>query len=191
MNAATMRNDMDVLIPLEDLLRQARNLHPHWRDPERFFLARSDLIDGIRHLIAASGTAVPPARPAAPAPVPGPLPMPLPRIPPVSAAPLVLKLSPDRFERLLAQVTMPNPRRRTGYQSRFRRWLTAIDEAEHSIELTGNDVLWLRAQLINRRGGGFQHALHKTFAGTHVLFSNLPHRPWRKRTRRSRQRQDV
>jgi hypothetical protein len=183
---------MSALDPLQDLLRRAQRLHPHWTDPEKFFLARSDLVQGIKSLIATGSTTTPsplpapaPARPSAPPPAPSPT---LPhRISPVSLAqPLTLTLPPARFALLLGLITAPNPRRRQGFQSRFARWLDAVDEVDHTIRLTGADVLWLRKMLINRGKGGWQLRLYRIFIDTHGHFSGLPIRPWPKRNRRSR-----
>jgi hypothetical protein len=105
-------------------------------------------------------------------------------MPTVSMQPLVIRLPPDRLERLIGLLTAPNPRRRTGYQSKLARWLAALDVADRTLSLTGADAFWLRKQLINRRNGGWQHGLHKVFRDLHPHFANLPHRPWPKRQRK-------
>jgi hypothetical protein len=108
-----------------------------------------------------------------------------------SAEPLTLTLPPDRFILLLALITTPNPRQRRGFQSRFARWLEAIDEQGRTIRLSGKDLLWIRKLIIDRRVGTFQERAARIFAGTHAHFSNLPIKPWRKRNRSRAGREPV
>lgn len=52
---------------LASLAARVGMLHPEWRDPEQFFLARSELVAALRSLARQAGHA--PARPPAAAPV--------------------------------------------------------------------------------------------------------------------------
>jgi hypothetical protein len=52
-----MRNDMNALAPLEDLLHQVRRLRPCWDRPELFHIAKSDVISSIRSIIARGSAA--------------------------------------------------------------------------------------------------------------------------------------
>jgi hypothetical protein len=98
---------------------------------------------------------------------------------------LTLALSVQRYDHLIALITAPTRRRRTGFQTRFRNWLLAVDEADRAITLSGIDVAGIRKQCINRKRGGWQASIQKIFGDAHPVFANLPARP---RSRRSQQR---
>jgi hypothetical protein len=189
-----VRNDMNTLAPLEDLLRQAQRLQPSWERPEAFHIQKSSLVRGLKDLIASGNVSAPPVTPrlplptpAAPAPAPAPTPLRILAVSPATpttTGPLTVTLSPDRVERLLDLATRPNPNRRRGYQKRLAGWLDSLDEQRGTLTLTGGDVLWLRRQLINGQGGGWQRAHVRIFTGSHAHFSNLPLQPRKKRSRR-------
>jgi hypothetical protein len=52
--------------------------------------------------------------------------------------------------------------------------------------LSGADVIWLRKQLVNGEGGGWQRHLRAIFADTCPAFANLPLRPRKKHSQRRR-----
>jgi hypothetical protein len=174
--------------PLQALLRQAQQLWPDWRNPARFHERKSSLIADIKSMLdsvaPANARQVAPVLPASSciatvsrrtaAPTPWP---------PTQS--LTLALSAQRYDHLIALITAPTRRRRTGFQTRFRNWLLAVDEADRAITLSGIDVAWIRKQCINRKRGGWQASIHKIFGDAHPAFANLPARP---RSRRSQQR---
>jgi hypothetical protein len=184
--------------PLHDLLRLAKGLHPNWTDPQRFHETKSELLGAIKSLLATGGAVVPAVRPPKTAPVPpvpppsrigavspapAPTPTPLPSWP--SAQPLTLTLSTERYDHLIALLTAPTRRRRTGFQTRFRRWMLTIDESTRSVTLSGGDVRWVQRMIVARKAGGWQAAIARIFSDLHPVFTGLPTRP---RPRRSQQR---
>jgi hypothetical protein len=181
---------------LQSLLREAQRLQLSWQRPETFHIAKSNLVHGLRTLIASGKVAAnsPPARVSAPIPAPVPALAPAfpVRIRPVSPAPpaaaLTVTLSEAQFSRLIDLITRPNARRRRGFQTRLARWGTTIDMERRTVRLTADDVLWLRKMLINRSRGGYQWHLHAIFSGSCVHFTNLPIKPWPRRRQSQRRR---
>jgi hypothetical protein len=189
-NSARMRNDMNASSltaahrrephdddPLRDLLRKAQSLRPVWERPELFHIAKSDLVRGIKGLIAAGGApaAVTPTSTSAP-----------PRITTVTAptaAPVVIMLSSDRFARLLDLATRPGSgkRGRQDFQGKLAKWRDTLDAEQQSVMLDGDDLLWLRRQLAGFRRGGYQWHLHAIFRGAHPLLTNISAKPWPRR----------
>jgi hypothetical protein len=175
--------------PLRVLLQQAQKLRPDWTRPEQFHIAKSDLVHGIKSLLAAGGVAAPAATTVRP-----PTPISPPRRAPVApaisastpAAPLVIALPSEKFERLLRVITTPTDWPRSGYQARFRRWLDTIDGPSHTIRLTASDVLWIRRQIVNQKNGGWQGHIARVFTDTDERFTGLPVAPRRRRPHRKR-----
>jgi hypothetical protein len=103
---------------------------------------------------------------------------------------IVLALPPWCFAPLLKLITDPDPGHQSGgYQSRKRKWRTRINEALRSIELDPDDIEWIRRQIENRKGGGWQAKVSAIFAGQHPLFSRIPAKP-RKRPEDRKHRKD-
>jgi hypothetical protein len=181
--AARRRDHRDDNGPLEELLRQAQRLHPSWEDPHKFHEAKSELVFGIKKLLAGSRPA-PSPKPLGVLPVQTPAPTPT-ASPPLS--PLVFALPPERFERLLNLATAPTGRYHSGsYQAYARRWCDAIDAAALTITLTPADIVWIRRQISGRKGGGWQERIARIFVNTNPCFSNLPVKPRRKRSEQKR-----
>jgi hypothetical protein len=183
--AARRRDHHDDNAPLEELLRQAQRLQPSWQDPHKFHEAKSELVFGIKKLLA-GGRPAPslPPKPLGVVPVQTSAPT-LTAMPPLS--PLVLALPPERFERLLNLATAPTGRYRSGsYQARARRWCDAIDAAALTITLTPADIAWIRRQISGRKGGGWQERIARIFTNTHPHFTNLPVKPRRMRSEQKR-----
>jgi hypothetical protein len=91
---------------------------------------------------------------------------------------MLVALPQDRFERLLRLVNKPNGKHSSGgYQSRNRRWRSSIDEAARTIAIEADDLDWIRRQLQNRDGGGWQKHVYDIFNG--VIFTDLPVTPRR------------
>jgi hypothetical protein len=180
--AARWRNHHDDNSPLEELLRQAQRLHPSWQDLDKFHEAKSELVFGIKKLLAGS-------RPTPPLPL-GFVPVQTRAPGPTATAPLsplVLALPPERFERLLNLATAPTSRYRSGsYQAHARRWCDAIDGAALTITLTAADIVWIRRQISGRKGGGWQERIARIFVNTARCFSNLPVKPRHKRSQQKR-----
>jgi hypothetical protein len=180
-----MRNDMDTVSQLEDLLRQAQRLRPSWEKPELFHIAKSDLVRGLRDLIASGeAAAASPVRTTAPMPVPLALTSRIkPVVPTPSATALTITLSEAQLVRLLDLATRPNRNRRQGFQSRFARWGATVDMEKSTVQITAADTLWIRKMITARRRGGYQAHVFRVFANTHALFTDLPERPWPRRDR--------
>jgi hypothetical protein len=103
---------------------------------------------------------------------------------------IVLPLPVSSFGRLLKLITDPDPGHQTGgYQGRKRKWRTRINEALRSIELDPDDIQWVRNQIENRKGGGWQKKITDIFAGRHPLFTGIPAKP-RKRPEDRKHRKD-
>jgi hypothetical protein len=185
--AARRRDHHDDNGPLEELLRQAQRLHPSWQDPHKFHEAKSELVFGIKKLLAGSRPAPPlPPKPLGVVPVQTSAPTPVPTATPL-LSPLVLALPPERFERLLNLATAPTGRYRSGsYQAHARRWCNAIDAAALAITLTPADIAWIRRQISGRKGGGWQERIARIFVNTTPHFTNLPVKPRRKRSQQKR-----
>jgi hypothetical protein len=91
---------------------------------------------------------------------------------------IVLALPPWSFARLLRFITDPDPgHQRGGYQDRKTKWRTRINEPLRSIELDPDDIEWIRRQIENRKGGGWQQKTADIFAGHHALFSRIEAKP--------------
>ena len=94
---------------------------------------------------------------------------------------LVLTLRGGNWTRLLTLITKPDGKHASGgWQNRKRKWLTRINEAAKSIELDPDDIDFVRRQIINQHGGGFQQHFTDIFAGQHPQFSRLPIAPRKK-----------
>jgi hypothetical protein len=93
---------------------------------------------------------------------------------------LVLPLRGGNWTRLLKLVTTPSTRSDGGWQMRKRKWMTRVNEATKSIELDPDDIDFIRRQIMNMKGGGFQRQFYDIFAGQHPQFSRLPIAPRKK-----------
>ena len=91
---------------------------------------------------------------------------------------IVLPLPPWCFAPLLTFITDPDPGHQTGgYQGRKRKWRTRINEPLRSIELDPDDIEWIRRQIANRKGGGWQSKVANIFRGQHKLFTRIRTKP--------------
>jgi hypothetical protein len=98
---------------------------------------------------------------------------------------IVLALPRGSFARLLRLITDPDPGHQGGgYQGRKRKWRSRINEALHSIELDADDVDWIRRQIMNRNGGGWQKKTADIFEDQHGLFFGLPIKPKKRSSER-------
>ena len=103
---------------------------------------------------------------------------------------IVLPLPPWHFAPLLKFITDPDPGHQSGgYQGRKRKWRTRINEASRSIELDPDDIEWIRRQIANRKGGGWQAKVRDIFAGQHALFTGIRAKP-RKRPDQRKHRKE-
>jgi hypothetical protein len=92
---------------LDEIARRLRRLTPNWRDAERFYTVRDDLVDHL-HRIARSGPPEAPSHPAGPSPQ-------------VRRLAALLTLKNDEIARLrrqLAEACRPRPRRRRARDNR-------------------------------------------------------------------------
>ena len=73
-----------------------------------------------------------------------------------------------------------------GMQQRRKRWLSAMNPSDCSIELTEDapantravdDVTWIVRTIFNQHAGGFQTRIARIFTGTHPRFTGLPIKP--------------
>jgi len=94
---------------------------------------------------------------------------------------LVLPLRGGAWTDLLTLITKPDGKHKSGgWQNRKRKWLTRINEAMRSIELDADDIDFVRRQIMNKNGGGFQQKFYDIFAGRHPQFTRLPIAPRKK-----------
>jgi hypothetical protein len=195
---------------LQELLGIARKLRPSWQDPRKFFEGQSDLIDGLRRLLA-DGATLPPLPAPGALPLPQ-LPLPQPQLPaprrrapvptpratpaPTPARPdLLLILPPERHLLLLALATAPTrtrPQPRS-FQHRAEVWCAAVDEKAPVLTLTlsAAEADWIARQIRHRKCGGYQRKLSAIFSNLHPAFSNIraiPRRPPSQRKKRGQRR---
>lgn len=94
---------------------------------------------------------------------------------------LVLTLRKPLFDLLLRFITDPDKKHTSGgYQNRKTKWRVQINEAKRSIELDEDDIEWIKRQIINKKGGGWQSDIADIFQGQHPVFSRLPIAPRKK-----------
>jgi len=94
---------------------------------------------------------------------------------------IVVRLTASRWDLLMRLVTQPDKKWDTGgYQGRKEKWRSRMNAEAKSIELDADDIDWIRRQIINRDGGGWQRQVAAIFAGQHLLFSGLPRKPRKK-----------
>jgi hypothetical protein len=94
---------------------------------------------------------------------------------------LVLPLRKTLFDLLLRFITDPDKKHQSGgYQDRKEKWRTKINEPMRCIELDEDDIDWIKRQIINQHGGGWQSKIAVIFAGQHKEFSRLPIAPRKK-----------
>lgn len=98
------------------------------------------------------------------------------------AAGIYMTLRGGAWDGLIRLITHPDGKHESGgWQNRKRKWRGQISEADKSITLDPDDVDFIRRQLMNRKGGGWQKQMADIFAGRHPQFTRLPVTPRKKR----------
>lgn len=96
-------------------------------------------------------------------------------------APIPVELPPDRWRRLIELVRRPTGKHDSGgYQDRLARWRSTMDHRKRMVPLTVrragralDDVTWIRHQIANQHGGGWQASVAAIFTGAHESFADV------------------